>query len=59
MRVSLPGFPLTTAVRVVDRVHDHPTYMRALPFPSRTTSFSNDDILVINIANLANSSHTS
>ena len=45
------GAAITTAVRVVDRVHDDTAVMRTLAAPNRTTSLAVVDVGVIRVRN--------
>src|SRR6185312_4208664 len=54
---SARGLTLTTAVRMVDRVHRHTTVGWANTLPAVASGLSDRHILVIGIANLANRRH--
>src|SRR6185312_12969780 len=49
--------PLTTTMRVIDRIHHRATHMWAAPQISRATSFADAHVLVIEIAHLAHRRH--
>jgi hypothetical protein len=53
MRISLAGFSLAAAVRMVDGIHDDTAHVRSPAFPPRTPRFPDRDILMINVADLA------
>jgi len=54
---SAGSFAFTTAVRMIDWVHGNAAIVRPLSQPPRTSSFSDGDIFVIEIAHLANRRH--
>lgn len=57
MRVALTGFPLSTPVRMVNRIHDDASHMRPAAEPARPARLSNADILMIHIADLSDRRH--
>src|SRR6185436_11142492 len=53
-RIAAAGsLAFAAAMRVVHRVHRHAAYVRANALPTRSTSFTERNILVLNIADLA------
>ena len=58
MGIALAGFSLSSAVRVIDRVHDDATNMGTPALPSRASSFANYHIFVVDISYLPDSGHT-
>src|SRR5579864_8666955 len=48
---------LTTAMRMVNRVHRNPAIVRPLAKPTRSSRFTNRDVFVIDIADLTNRRH--
>jgi hypothetical protein len=51
-------FALTTAHRVIDRVHHHTANVRPASLPARATSFAAGDVHVIDVSNLADGRET-
>src|SRR4029077_2964755 len=51
-------FALTTAHRVIDRVHYHATHVWPASLPARATSFAAGDVHVIDVSNLADGGET-
>src|SRR6266545_3680595 len=47
------GFAFAAAKRMIDRVHCDAAHMRPLPEPAAAAGFANRDVLVIEIADLA------
>jgi hypothetical protein len=58
MWITLPGFPFSTAMWMVNRIHDHASNMWPFPLPTVPTRLPYTDIFMIHIPNLPNSSHT-
>jgi hypothetical protein len=56
---STGGFAFTSTVRVIYRIHRNAAIVWALPQPARTSSFSDSDVFMIEIADLANRRHAS
>jgi hypothetical protein len=54
MRIALWRFPLTTPMRMIDRVHHNSTRLWSDAKPPRPACFSETDILVVNISNVPN-----
>src|SRR6476620_1190242 len=53
-RIAAAGsLAFAAAMRVVHRVHRYAAYVRANALPTRSTSFTERNILVLNIADLA------
>ena len=57
MGIALTRFAFTTAMRMVDRIHDDPAYVRATAQPSVASCFADSDVLVVQIADLADRRH--
>jgi len=51
-------FPLTTAHRMIDRVHYHAPHVRSASLPPRATSFSAGNVHMIYISNLTDGGET-
>jgi len=49
------GFPFTTAVRVIDRVHGDAAVVRPLPHPALATGFAEAYVFVFDITDLTDS----
>src|ERR1019366_4129274 len=47
----------TTTVRVIHRIHSHTTVGRTLPEPARLSSFTEGDVLVVEVADLSDGRH--
>src|SRR5215203_3668959 len=57
MRIPLPGLAFAAAMRMVDRIHDDTANVRPLSLPAGPSGFTDADILVIEIADLADGGH--
>ena len=58
MGITLTRLPLSTAVRVIDRIHDDATNMGTLSLPSRASCLTNHHILMVDISDLPDGGHT-
>ena len=58
MGITLTRLPLSTAVRVIDRIHDDATNMGPPALPSRASGLANYHIFMVHIADLPDSGHT-
>ena len=58
MRITLTRLTLTTAVRVIDRVHHHAANMGTLSLPSRATRLPDHNVFMVYISDLTNRCHT-
>src|SRR5215467_10494294 len=57
MGITLARLSFTAAMRMVDGIHDDATDVRSTAQPSAATRFTDADVLVIQIANLADRGH--
>src|ERR1700733_5300959 len=55
---SARGFTFATTVRVIDRVHRNTTVGGTNTFPAVAPGLADGDVLVVRVANLADSRHT-
>ena len=51
------SFAIAAAMRMIDRIHRHAAIVRPLTEPAGTPGFSDGDVFVIEIADLANRRH--
>ena len=58
MWIPLPRLSLAASMRMIDRVHHHPSHMWSLSFPTTPTGLPDTDILVIDISDLPDGRHT-
>src|SRR5262245_39439738 len=57
MGIALARFPFTAPMRMVDRIHDDATDVRATAQPSVASCFADGNVLVIEVTDLANCGH--
>ncbi len=53
MGVPLPGLAFTPAMRMVDRIHGHPTDMGPATLPTRASCFAHHYICMVKVADLS------
>ena len=57
MRIALTGLPFATTMRMVNWIHDDSAHMRSATEPPATSGLADADILMVEVANLANGRH--